>query len=52
MRWKPASKVFSVAVVSLSSVVAVGCGDDDDEASSVERYCEPRPHDASRTRSV
>ena len=33
-------RVFWVGVVSLASVFGVGCGDDDDEASSVERYSE------------
>src|SRR5687767_7451345 len=40
MRWKPTRRLYWVAVVSLASVVAVACGDDDDEASSVEHYCE------------
>ena len=41
MRWKPTRRLYWVAVVSMASVVAVACGgDDDDEASNVERYCE------------
>ena len=40
MRSKPTRRLYWVAVASLASVVAVACGDDDDEASSVERYCE------------
>jgi hypothetical protein len=39
MRWKPTRQLFWVTVVSMGGLGAVACGDDD-EASSVERYCE------------
>ena len=40
MRLKPTNRACWITVVSLASVVAVGCGDDDDEEANVERYCE------------